>query len=264
MKILSLNIFDLPLWFVKDRKQRLDAIKRYLRDLNVDIICLQESFDPKHRLNLNDFFKANGYYASDTLVEQRRVLGVSMDTTGGLAIFSKFPIFSRAFIAFDFIPFAPQESAGKKGALVADVQTPRGKLRIVNTHLCQWSLLFEKRTRLNQMKRILDAIAKRIPLPTVIAGDFNEKDIFKNKHFGALMDAHRFVHPATDAFHPTYRKENPYVNIWMNRISHSKRIDYIMYNDLSDLALEHKEYSVLYPDRALSDHDPVVLTLHKA
>jgi len=263
MKIVSLNIFDLPLWFVKDRNERLDAIKRYLKDLNADIICLQESFDPKHRGELNDFFKANGYHASDKKVGQRKVLGVSMDTTGGLAIFSKFSIFSRAFIAFDFIFFAPQESAGKKGALIVDVETPQGKLRIVNTHLCQRSLLFEKTTRLNQMRRILDILAMRALLPTVIAGDFNEKDIFKNKHFGALMDAHQFIHPATAAFHPTYRKENPYVNIWMNRISHSKRIDYIMHNDLSALKLEHKEYSVLYADPALSDHDPVVLTLQK-
>ena len=264
MKIVSLNIFDLPLWFVRDRKTRVRAIKDFLKNLKADVICLQESFDPKHREELNSFFKASGYHASDKRVERRRILGVSMDTTGGLAIFSRFPIFSRAFIAFDFIPFAPQESAGKKGALVTDVETPQGKMRIVNTHLCQRSLFFEKRIRLNQMRRILNALSMRDAMPTVIAGDFNEKDIFKNKIFGALMDAHKVVHPATDAFHPTYRKENPYVNIWMNRISHSKRIDYIMYNDLSSLNLISKEYSVLYPTYPLSDHDPVVLALRTA
>jgi len=264
MKIVSLNIFDLPLWFVRDRKTRVGAIKDFLKDLNADVICLQESFDPKHREELNNFFEANGYHASDKKVGRRSILGVSMDTTGGLVIFSKFPIFSRAFIAFDFISFAPQESAGKKGALVANVQTPQGKLRIVNTHLCQRSLFLEKRTRLNQMRRILNVLSLQSAMPTVIAGDFNEKDIFKNKIFGALMDAHTFVHPSTDEFHPTYRKENPYVNIWMNRISHSKRIDYIMHNDLSPLNLISSEYSVLYPERLLSDHDPVVLVLKTA
>ncbi len=263
MKIVSLNIFDLPLWFVKDRKERLNAAKGYLKDLNADIICLQESFDPKHRISLNDFFKANGYYTTDKKVESRNILGIAMDTTGGLVIFSKFPIVSRDFVLFDFIFFAPQESAGKKGALIVDMETSQGKLRVVNTHLCQRSLLFEKTTRLRQMKRIFDALDTHAPLPTVIAGDFNEKDIFKNKDFAALIRAHQFVHPVTDAFRPTYRKENPYVKIWMNRISHSKRIDYIMHNDLSALNLEHEEYSVLYPNPALSDHDPVVLTLQK-
>lgn len=264
MKIVSLNIFDLPLWFVRDRKVRIQAIKGYLKDLKADVICLQESFDPRHREELNDFFKANGYHVTDALVGRRRILGLSLDTTGGLVTFSKFPIVSMAFILFDFIFFAPQESAGRKGALVADIDTPHGKLRVVNVHLCQKSLFFEKAIRLSQMNRVLMFLARRKILPTVIAGDFNEKDIFRNKTFAALMDTHGFIHPATAAFHPSYRKENPYVNIWMNKISHSKRIDYIMHNDLSALKLASQEYSVLYPERPLSDHDPVVLTLQSA
>lgn len=261
MKIISLNIFDLPLWFVKDRKARLHAIQHYLNGLNADIICLQESFDPDHRVQLNDFFKTNGYYTTGNKVERRRVLGVPMDTTGGCVIFSKFPITSHVFVPFEFILFSPAESAARKGSLIADVETPYGVLRVVNIHLCQRSLLFEKATRLRQMRRVLEYLAAQRVVPTVIAGDLNEHDVCKNRNFSALMDAHAFTHPQTHAFHPTYRKENPYMNIWMNKIPHSKRIDYIMHNNLSALGLKSEQYSVLYPEYALSDHDPVVVML---
>lgn len=263
MNIISLNIFDLPLWFVKDRKARVHAIQNYLNNQEADVICLQESFDPDHRAELNNFFKANGYHATDAVVERRNVLGVSMDTTGGLVTFSRFPIISRAFIPFNFIFFAPQESAGKKGALLTEMDTPHGRLRIVNTHLCYRSLLLEKQIRLRQMRHIFKFLTTHGTLPTIIAGDFNQHDICKDKNFCLLMDEYKFMHPSTMAFHPTYRKENPYVNIWMNRIPHSKRIDYIMHNDLNAFGLKSQDYSVLYPEHPLSDHDPVMLTLLK-
>ena len=49
LKIVSFNIWDLPYWFVKNRRQRILQIAEYLQRLDAEIICLQESFDVHHR-----------------------------------------------------------------------------------------------------------------------------------------------------------------------------------------------------------------------
>ena len=45
LRVVSFNIWDLPYWFVKDRKQRILLIADYLQRLDAEIVCLQESFD---------------------------------------------------------------------------------------------------------------------------------------------------------------------------------------------------------------------------
>ena len=42
MKIVSFNIWDLPVWFVQDRDERLVLMNDLLKNLDADIICLQE------------------------------------------------------------------------------------------------------------------------------------------------------------------------------------------------------------------------------
>ena len=49
LKVLTLNIWDLPFWFVKDRKKRIKNLPEYLKKSGADIICLQESFDVENR-----------------------------------------------------------------------------------------------------------------------------------------------------------------------------------------------------------------------
>ena len=49
LRIVSFNIWDLPYWFVKNRKPRILQIAEYLQRLDAEIICLQESFDIHHR-----------------------------------------------------------------------------------------------------------------------------------------------------------------------------------------------------------------------
>lgn len=56
-----------------------------------------------------------------------------------------------------------------RGAILAEFDTPLGTLRVVGTHL---GLL--RRYRLLQLKAIMKHLRKRAPMPTVIAGDFNE------------------------------------------------------------------------------------------
>ena len=49
LQIVSFNIWDVPYWFVPNRKQRMLHIAEYLQRLDAEIMCLQESFDVHHR-----------------------------------------------------------------------------------------------------------------------------------------------------------------------------------------------------------------------
>ena len=63
LKIVSFNIWDLPYWFVKNRRQRILQIAEYLRRLDAEIVCLQESFDVHHRRLLYEHLGLERYYA---------------------------------------------------------------------------------------------------------------------------------------------------------------------------------------------------------
>ena len=260
MKIVSLNIWDLPVWFVKDRNKRIALAEDFFNEINPDIICLQESFDPDHRMQLAGFFQKHGYAASDEYIESRNVIGRKMDTTGGLVTFSKFPILENTFIPFRRLFFSPIEALGRKGILMTLLDTPHGTLRMINVHLSKGFLWAEK-IRLWQMKYLFTKAGFPDPAPTIMAGDFDQQDLIRNKKFLMLMDRNHFVHPACETLEPSYRAENKYVNIWMNKIARSKRLDYIFYHNINALRLRCERYDVLYRNEPMSDHDPIVLDL---
>lgn len=56
-----------------------------------------------------------------------------------------------------------------RGAIWADLETPIGQLRVIGVHL---GLI--RRYRLLQLGAIMGALQRLAPMPTVIAGDFNE------------------------------------------------------------------------------------------
>ncbi len=259
MKIITLNAWDLPLWFVPDRKERISKIARYLKEFDADIICLQESFDPRHRRLLNTLLSA--YQTSDPDPRHRNIFFLSFDVTGGLVTFSKFPIATNTFIPFSRFFLPPIEFLGRKGILMTLLDTPYGKLCVVNTHLYDKGSLFDRAIRMSQIESMFREIRAHGFMPTIIAGDFNIDNLFFDKEFLERMARNNFIHPFIKTVDPTYRKENFYAHVGMNRISRSKRLDYILHNDLSSLHLDISDYHVLYCDDPLSDHDPVVLEM---
>ena len=262
MKIVSLNIWDLPVWFVRDRSERVGRISDFFHEMDPDIVCLQESFDPDHRVRLNDFFRSAAYATSNTDVRNRNVLGTKMDTTGGLVTYSKFRVLENVFIPFRRLFFSPIEALGQKGILVTLCDTPQGKMRIVNIHLSK-GFLYAEAVRIWQLKRIFAHVRSLGSLPTVMAGDFNQHNLAHNPKFLQLMGENDFVHPEGDMREPSYRAENPYVDIGMNKIRRSKRLDYILHNNLAALRFRCDEYRVLRREEPMSDHDPVVLELNE-
>ena len=264
IKIISFNIWDLPILFVnrkKGRRRRIDLLREYLDELDADIICLQESFDIKHRKLIYDSLVSKGYYATDGMDKGRLVPMAYMDTTGGLVIFSKFKITEEKFIPFKIFEYSIFEYFGRKGVLEAVVETPVGLLHVINTHLHSGEYNFDKKIRLSQLNRVFKVANGKRGMPIVFTGDLNQHAIIDNKEFDVLSE-HDFIHPVLEEGaipKPTYRRDNPFVNGFINRSS--KRLDYIFVRHLEKYNLNVVKYSPIHLKPAVSDHDPVLIFL---
>ena len=157
LKIVSFNIWDLPYWFVKNRQQRILQIAEYLQRLDAEIVCLQESFDVYHRRLLYESLGSDKYYASGGFEAARKAPLALFDTTGGLVIFSKFPIIQHKFIPFNQFTPSLIERIGRKGILEATIKTPYGTIQVFNTHLHKEQKFFAHSIRVKQVKTIWNA-----------------------------------------------------------------------------------------------------------
>jgi len=257
MKIISYNIWDLPLWFVRNRKKRLLEIGNLLSDQHMEIICFQESWDLEHRAALSAYLRERGYHDAIHQAQIKR-------NNGGLLTFSTFPITSVRFIPFGRKGLSVSEVIGNKGVLETIVQTPKGPLRILNLHLHHQSSKFIKteKIRLQQLQKLFNDLKHESPLPTILMGDFNEHGMMQEKSYADLFEKAGFIHHnnGTELL-PTYRTENYFVNNWLNRVPQSQRYDYILTKDIEKNDLHFSGYAPWYIDPPLSDHDPVVLTV---
>jgi len=71
-----------------------------------------------------------------------------------------------------------------RGALIVDFDLVDGPLRVIAAH---FGLL--RRSRERQVATILDCLSKRIPMPTVMVGDFNEWRLGNNSSLKNLMNS---------------------------------------------------------------------------
>lgn len=262
LEILSFNIWDLPLFFVKHRRERVLNIAEYLVKQNADVICLQEAFDVEHRVFLAEKLKSQGYYAAYGTHRMRKILFFKVfDATGGLLIFSKFPIRSSHFTSFSrYDNSAFGEFLAQKGFLETILETPSGLLRVVNTHLHEETPFFiDKSIRLRQLRHLFDVMSGG-DIPTILTGDLNQHAIANQEEFAELFQSVGFEHP-TRSSEPTYRPENRYVDTWMNRTRLPKRYDYMLTKGIDTLGFRATHYAPVPLFPPLSDHDPVLLTL---
>ncbi len=257
LKIVTFNIWDLPLWFVKDRRNRIESVARYLAGSGADIVCVQESWDVYTRPMIYKIMQSAGY-SHVSVNESWYIFGNS-----GLLTFSKFPIKSKNFTSFSRLSAQLTEFFAWRGILETIVETPSGLVRVLNIHLHMPAWFFDRRIRLLQLRNAFKAIDWKNEMPTVFAGDFNEHELLEQKDFSNLFTDHKFTYPPLEGdFQPTYRAENPFVSCtWINRRSDSKCFDYIFVSGMEKIGLKVKNYSPVYLNPTLSDHDPVVLTL---
>jgi endonuclease/exonuclease/phosphatase family metal-dependent hydrolase len=264
LTIVSFNIWDLPYWFVQNRQQRMLHIAAYLQRLDAEIICLQESFDVHHRRLLYEQLGCERYYASGGFDATRQVPLASFDTTGGLVIFSKFPILQSTFTPFRQFTPSVIERIGRKGVLEATIDTPYGVVQLLNIHLHVGKHVLAHRIRVKQLKSVLELMQSYGNVPIILAGDFNENALMEQKQFAPMLQSRGLTHSLhfeQYEFMPSYRIKNPLVNTWLNRSKYSRRLDYILVRLTEECDLKVVQYEPMYLIPPLSDHDPILLSL---
>ncbi|HXF43977.1 MAG TPA: endonuclease/exonuclease/phosphatase family protein [Candidatus Paceibacterota bacterium] len=268
IKIVSLNVWDIPFWFSVKREERINRLGVYLKDIDPDIVCLQEAFDVRHRAVLHEILGKSVYKETEGNGKTRRVfLFKRLDLTGGLVTYSKLPIVKSVFHRFRrFVDMVFFEYIGRKGVLETVIETPKGPLVVMNTHLHTGRLSIDRHVRVKQLKQVFKAAAGVKELPTVILGDFNDNDLLKHRDYTPFFRKYGFEDAALDTkgeVTPTVRLGNRYHSkTWFNRSRTTERLDYALVRNFEKAGMKIAEYRNLeQPANPLSDHDPVMITI---
>lgn len=184
IKILSWNIFMIPKPFnFTKQKERTPLIAKYIREINADLVVLEECFDEDVRAFMKDNLKDIYPYMAE--------LGKSKKfyqfLTSGIFILSKFPMKTLAEVFYN--DCNTTDCFGSKGFLLTEVKiTNEIIIQLGGTHLQAWDSDTSKSTRLSQMNQLSETLKsfKQKNIPQILAGDFNidlqteeRKNLFK-------------------------------------------------------------------------------------
>jgi endonuclease/exonuclease/phosphatase family metal-dependent hydrolase len=280
MRVVSWNIH----WGCgKDGRIRIHAIIDVLRRLNPDVICLQEVAANHPELegsaSANQFKQLAGAFGGYHAIEHApsEIYRNNMPRLFGNLVLSKYRITQAHRHLLPWPPDAEHPAGMPRGAIEVVLDAPRGKLRVINTHLeyhsptqrmeqvrelkyLHWEAC--ERARLFQPEPSLDApyqLGFR-PATAVFCGDFNftpgsdeYREFLAPGPPGALplVDAWSVKHddmprPPTAGLHG-YK--------WPEK---ADCFDYFFVTE--DLAGAVAEVDVL-SETAASDHQPIVLDL---
>lgn len=144
-----------------DRRRQPERIVSVLAALNADIVALQEV---DHRLGPRPTALPPRLIADHTdLSPLPYALGAQSLGWHGQTILVRRTLNVTAIRRLELPGLEP------RGAILAEVETAGGPIRIVGAHL---GLI--RRYRLMQFAAIRAALSRRTPMPTVIMGDFND------------------------------------------------------------------------------------------
>ncbi len=157
LRVVSFNVWGLPLGAAADLETRLARMPAALRALDADVICLQECWTVPVR---------------DALIA-----GLAPEWSpahaagGGLVLLSRLPLSDARFTPY---PPAPHlsllEKLAGKGILEATVATASGPVRVLDTHCTA----FDHPSRDVQIRHFLSATLGGEPdLPLLLVGDMN-------------------------------------------------------------------------------------------
>jgi len=194
-----------------DAKDRMKAIAEYIKDY--DIIGIQEAWTEKSRELIAEHFPYKAY-------GNKSRSGLKFGD--GLMILSKHPILAAYNTTYEGEAGAEKWWA-KKGAMVASIKINGFLLNFYTTHLQAQKGKKQSRIRKSQLAQFLMFIG-HLDIPKIVTGDFN-------------------IDSATGMV-PTVLN--------MRDIMHSSdhHIDYILYQENSDVTISHQ---VQHPSN-LSDH----------
>ncbi|MEE3328267.1 MAG: endonuclease/exonuclease/phosphatase family protein [Myxococcota bacterium] len=173
IRVLTLNVWALPLGIARHSHYRMERIGQELATLEADVVALQEVWTAEARNQLREAAQAAGY---SEIWHRRPAFGGS-----GLMVMSRLPVQDIRFTPFTLegLPQRPQHADyyGGKGFVEITLETPAGPLVLINTHLhagyAPSDVLDEyEGIRAAQAIELATAV-RRIPGPVIALGDFN-------------------------------------------------------------------------------------------
>ena len=186
---LTAVTYNVHEWIGKDRQQRPERAIRIIRDLEADVVALQEvSFctEGPCRYSLEDLSQKTGMSVIPGLTLTKK------NADFGNVILTAYPLLSVRKLDLTFRTREP------RGAIVAKLDIHGMPCTVIATHL---GLRWKERRR--QIRQLLEEIKTEDPGPLVFMGDFNEW----NTLTGALriLKSHFRMEPAP----PTYPSRFP-------------------------------------------------------
>jgi endonuclease/exonuclease/phosphatase family metal-dependent hydrolase len=142
----------------RDRRYHPARIAQVVDETQADIVALQEVGSRASAENLLAVLvRETGFHAVDGWTCKRN------GSDFGNAVLSRYPIVDTARLDLTLPGCEP------RGAVDVVISVPHGPLRVIATHLG-----LRPSERRDQVKRLLAALERETPLPTVLTGDVNE------------------------------------------------------------------------------------------
>lgn len=237
IKVFSWNVYMLPkpIHF-SFQKERTHLISQELKNLDADIILLQEAFSTRFKNEVRKTLKDRWPHQTN-LKRSRRLFHV-MDSGVFLASRYPFEILGHHY----FYSCAKADCFAAKGVLLIEVQLPSGKkIQIASTHTQSGQAANTVRIRQDQIlgiKTLLDLYA-RSDVPQILTGDLNI-DGYKTSEFPAALKA---LDMTTSTFVSVTKATNGFpVNCYKvpGKPNDGEWIDHILLNPLNTKTSIHE------------------------
>jgi endonuclease/exonuclease/phosphatase family metal-dependent hydrolase len=151
-------------------QKRLDALVEKIRAEDPDVLLLQEIYDRALLEALVERLKVEyAHFFTD--------LGPNvMGSVGGLMVISKCPVHRFSHTSFKNNKWTLNRGFGTL-EIKARAEDTASCLRIINTHLIHGNEEQDKKSRMEQVAQLVQEVADRRLIPTVVGADFNiERD----------------------------------------------------------------------------------------
>lgn len=262
LSVLTYNVWGLKVgrWHIaKNIDHRIRAMIAHIRQLNPSVIALQEVWCDTIAAYLHRHLGFPYFYYEPYRHLWKGRIG------NGLMMLSKYPILEQHTMRFSGHTRADEYFAAK-GAQMIQIETPAGKMYMVNTHLGSGKKTKHIERRMLQLSELQQFI-RNFPLkqPAVLAGDFN----FNPESMEYFQMQTWIQRHFNDGSGDTFFMTNPGKNGHTFFLNHSyerrptihdrdERIDYVMTlcskENRSDIEILSAKVVLDNTDEPLSDH----------
>lgn len=254
LKILTWNIYSLPFYINNSKRvERAKGLVEILKNLDYDVIVLQETFHKKSFKIIEEGLKQVYPYQ----VKADRKSGF-LKYHHGIFIISKLP--AKVLDTITFKNCKGADCLAKKGAILIELEKDRQVFQVLGTHLQSMDKDKHEAIRKTQRKHITTFLNKnkKVNVPQLLCGDFNTNYNNLNRRIDLLNDLE-----ITKAYVPdeiTWPHK-----FYKTKKTHSATLDYIFIkpNNFIFSNAQTKVHNFYDNKRklALSDHSAVEMLL---